>query len=217
MCSNRPSVFDDMPMVTDDPGDYPASEYPPSEYTPSQYPESYNPPSVGSSSSQSRRAGTWASNHDFASPPPTIRTVPPSAPASSRGPKSPPTGSNGSRLGPISEGLRTPSPSFVNAYPSPAPSQEGRRFEESYAKESTNKVDDWLSSTGSVSDGMRGLSLDDEVDQNRSDPPQFPLTPPESAPPTPFPTPQRAMSSNNPFRNGMAAQQVFDSRRQTFN
>ena len=79
-----------------------------------------------------------------------------------------------------------------------------------------NKVDDWLSSTGSVSDGMRGLSLDDKVDQNRSDPPQFPLTPPESAPLTPFPTPQRTVSSKNPFRDAMEAQKAVE-RRQTFN
>ncbi|KAJ2930354.1 hypothetical protein H1R20_g6743, partial [Candolleomyces eurysporus] len=182
-----------------DPSEYPASEYPSSEYAASQYMESVDPPStVGSSPSQwgtLHRAGTWAPSHTFTSPPPTIHTVPPSAPSSSRGVRSPPASSRGSRLSPIREGVRTPSPSIADAYPSPAPSQDGQTFEESYTKRTKKKVNNWLS-TGSVSDGMQNLSLDDKFDESQASPTQFPLTPPESNPRSPY----SDLPDTNPFK-----------------
>ncbi|KAJ2913841.1 hypothetical protein MD484_g6549, partial [Candolleomyces efflorescens] len=191
-------------MVVDDPVEYPS----PSSEDASQYPESYNPPrNVGSSASrrapsfpESRRAGTWAPSSHVNSPPPTVYAVPPSAPASSRGMRSPQ--SDASRLAPINEGRRSVSPSFANAYPSPAPSQEERPF---FAQRTKSKKVD-------VSDELQNLSLDDQVEQTQS-PTQFPLTPPESAPQTPFPP---SLGSKNPFRAHLAAQQAHD-RRQTFN
>ncbi|RXW16367.1 hypothetical protein EST38_g9485 [Candolleomyces aberdarensis] len=181
-----------------DPSEYPASEYPSSEYATSQYPESVNPPStVGSSPLQwgTHRAGTWAPSHTSTSPPPTINTVPPSAPSSSRGVRSPPASSRGSRLPPIREGLRTPSPSIANAYPSPASSHGGQPFEESYTKRTKKKVNNWLT-TGSVSDGMENLSLDDKFDESQASPAQFPLTPPASNPRSPY----SDLPDTNPFK-----------------
>ena len=93
-----------------------------------------------------------------------------------------------------------------NAYPSPALSQDGQPFEESYTKRTKKKVKNWLN-TGSVSDGMQKLSLEDNDDENQANPTQFPLTPPESNPRSPF----SDLPDNNPFK----AQAHEDWRRRT--
>lgn len=216
--------------MTTVPADYSASEYPASQYAASDYPESHYPPSsVGPSVSQvgsfrsSRRAET-APTHPLVSPPPTIRMVPPSAPASSRGYMSPPASGNSSTLAPIHEGFqtapptrnnfRTPSPSAINPYPSPAASHDGQSFEESYTDRTNSKVKNWLSkgsvsANGSVRDEFERLNLNDGDEEMLPPPSHYPLSPPGSNPNTPY----SHLPDTNPFK--AMAQEDWNRRRKT--
>ncbi|RXW18996.1 hypothetical protein EST38_g6856 [Candolleomyces aberdarensis] len=188
-----------------DPGDY--SGDPTSEGTPSHYPESYNLSSnTGPTAFQrrppppSRRAGR-AHNYHVASQglPPKVDARPPSRPASS----------HGSGLPPIHEG--PPPTSFANAYPSPASSQDGQPFEESYANSEVNGC----LAPDSVSNGIQKLSLDDKADCDWPKYSQFPPTPPESPHQMP---PRRTWSAKNPFvAIVLAERRAAQSRRTGFN